>query len=248
MKMLAELLDTLPDGPVLEVRIGLHWTAVIVETGGVQRCGLASTWGSGGHHRDGPDVPQAGQLTNYSGLELAGLALLDQPTLASVGVAALNALLPRHPELWVETNAEEELAARGAGKRVVLVGHFPFVARLRERVGELVVLEQDPGPGDLPAVAASDYIPLAQVVAITGMTLVNHTLEGLLALCPPDAYVLVLGPSTPLSPALFNHGIDLLSGAVVTAVEPVLRILSQGGNFRQMHRAGVRLVSMRNAG
>jgi hypothetical protein len=76
------------------------------------------------------------------------------------------------------------------------------------------------------------------------MTLINHTLEGLLALCPPEAFVIVLGPSTPLTPLLFDHGVDILSGAVVTAIEPVLRIVSQGGNFRQVHRAGIRLVNM----
>ena len=125
-----------------------------------------------------------------------------------------------------------------------MVGRFPFVPRLRPRVGELVVLEQDPGPDDLPADQAPEILPGAEVVAITGMTLINHTLEGLLALCSPETFVILLGPSTPLAPLLFDYGVDILSGAVVTAIEPVLRIVSQGGNFRQVHRAGIRLVNM----
>jgi uncharacterized protein (DUF4213/DUF364 family) len=124
------------------------------------------------------------------------------------------------------------------------VGHFPFVDRLRPRVGALQVLEMAPGPGDLPATAAPEVIPAADVVAITSMTFHNHTLEGLLALCAPGADVILLGPSTPLSPILYEYGVRALSGSVVTAIEPVLRLVSQGGNFRQVHKAGVRLVNM----
>jgi uncharacterized protein (DUF4213/DUF364 family) len=58
--------------------------------------------------------------------------------------------------------------------------------------------------------------------------------------------VLVLGPSTPLSPVLFDHGAHLLSGSVVEDIESVLRAVAQGANFRQVHRQGVRLVTMKN--
>jgi uncharacterized protein (DUF4213/DUF364 family) len=113
-------------------------------------------------------------------------------------------------------------------------------------VGTLQVLEQQPQGKDLPAEAASKVIPRADVVAITGTTLINHTFEELMALCRPEALVLVLGPSTPLSPILFDYGVHLLSGSVVEDVEAVLRAVSQGANFRQVHQHGVRLVTMQN--
>ena len=244
MQLLNEILSSLPDGEVRDVRLGLHWTVVVVETGGVLRCGLSATLFAPHGHDQGTDIPAAGHLEYCSGRELAELALSQHPTQASVGVAAINALLPRQTQLWSEDNAEEVIARQGKGKRVAMVGRFPFVPRLRPRVGELVVLEQDPGPDDLPADQAPEILPGAEVVAITGMTLINHTLEGLLALCSPETFVILLGPSTPLAPLLFDYGVDVLSGAVVTAIEPVLRIVSQGGNFRQVHRAGIRLVNM----
>jgi uncharacterized protein (DUF4213/DUF364 family) len=244
MQILSDILSSLPDGEVRDVRLGLHWTVVVVETGGVLRCGLSSTLFAPHRHDQGPDIPLAGHLEYCSGLELADLALSPHPTQASVGIAAINALLPRKTQLWSEDNAEEVIAGQGHGKRVVMVGRFPFVPRLRPRVGELWVLEQDPGPDDLPADQAPQVLPAAEVVAITGMTLINHTLEGLLALCSPKAFVILLGPSTPLTPLLFDYGVDILSGAVVTAIEPVQRIVAQGGNFRQVHRAGIRLVNM----
>jgi len=243
MHLVDQLLAGLPDGEVEEVRIGLHWTAVVVEAHGEPRCGLASTV-AGGHEHGTEDVPQAGDLQACSGLELAALIRRDEPALRSVGVAALNALLPRQPDDWVDRNAGEVIAQHGANKEVVLVGHFPFIPRLRERVGRLHVLEQDPGPDELPAGAAEDVMPRADVAAITSMTLINQTLEDLLGLCRPDARVILLGPSTPLSPVLFDHGVDLLCGSIVTGIEPVLRTVGQGGVFRQVHKAGVRLVAV----
>ena len=65
-----------------------------------------------------------------------------------------------------------------------------------------------------------------------------------MALCSPEALVLVLGPSTPLSPVLFRYGVHILSGSVVEDVEAVLQAVSQGANFRQVHRYGVRLVTI----
>lgn len=244
MKLLKNILQTLPDGNTLDVRIGLHWTAVVVETGGVRQCGLASTLSDHQHHHTEPDMPEAGGLERFSGLELAEMALIGNSLRASVGLAAINALLPRQPDLWREDNAEEVIARLGLGKRVALIGSFPFVPSLRQRVGELVVIDQHPAPGDLPAEAAAEALPQADVVALTGMTLSNHTFEPLLEMCNPKAALIVLGPTTPLSPLLFEAGVSVISGSVVVDIDSVLRTVSQGGNFRQVHRAGVRLVNI----
>lgn len=242
--LLDDLLSSLLPGNIISVLIGLHWTAVVSETEGGLRCGLASTLSSPYTHHGQPNVPQAGQLERLSGLELASLVQSDEPALASVGVAAINALLPDHLDAGIDLNAEEVLVHRGVGKTVAIIGHFPFVDRLRSRVGELVVLEQNPQPGDLPANMAREILPQAKVVAISGTTLINHTLDSLLALCSAEALIIMVGPSTPLSLVLFDHGIDILCGSVVTSVDEVLKTIGQGGNFRQVHRAGVRTVTM----
>ncbi len=245
MELIDNLLATLPDGVVQELRVGAFWTAVIVEVAGRRRCGLASTIREENHHHGGgPAVRDAGQLAAGGVRELAELAHSPRPMEAAIGMATINALLPAHEELWTELNAEEVIAQHGAGKRVAIVGHFPFISRLREQVATLWVLEQQPQGDDLPAQSASVVIPKADVVAITGTTLLNHTFQELLSLCRPEALVLVLGPSTPLSPIMFDHGVHILSGAVVEDIEAVLRAVSQGANFRQVRRQGVRLVTM----
>lgn len=245
---LNRIVDTLEEGAIVEVLIGNRWTAVVADVGGERRCGLASTVSGDHYHHGRPEVPAAGRLHQQAARELAALACSEKPTLAGVGLAMINALLPRRPEQWVTLNAEEVIASRGAGKKVALIGHFPFVRRLHERVGELAVLEKNPRPGDLPASAAPAVLAEADVVALTSMTIHNHTLPELLGCCMPDALVIMLGPSTPLSPVLFGDGVDILCGSLVTAIEPVLRTVGQGGNFRQVHQAGVRTVTMTRPG
>ena len=49
----------------------------------------------------------------------------------------------------------------------------------------------------------------------TSTAIINHSIGGLLSLCRPDARVMLLGPSTPLTPVLFKHGIFCLSGTRV---------------------------------
>ncbi len=241
---LSKVLDTLDWGVIADVLIGRHWAAVVADIAGQRRCGLASMTGGDHDHHGKAEVPAAGRLHEQPALELAMLACSEQPALASVGLATINALLPPQPERWATLNAEEVIATQGAGKKVALIGHFPFVPRLEARVGELSVLEEHPQPGDLPVSAAPRVLDGADVVALTSMTIHNHTLPDLLRLCRPEALIILLGPSTPLSPVLFEHGVDILCGSVVTDIEAVLRVVGQGGNFRQIHRAGVRTVTM----
>jgi len=88
----------------------------------------------------------------------------------------------------------------------------------------------------------SSVIPQADVVAITGTALINHTFGELVSLCRPDAYVIVLGGSTPLSPVLFHYGVHAVSGTRVVDIPAVLQAVSQGATFRQI--PGKRLLTM----
>ncbi len=168
--------------------------------------------------------------------------ILDDLLEASIGVAAINSLVALDESQAVEINAAEVLAEQGSGKNVALVGHFPFIDKLRPVVGQLWVIEQYPAEGEYPAEAAADLIPFAQMVAITGSALINHTLDSLLGLCNPGALVILLGPSTPLTPLLFNHGISILSGSRVVDEAAVLRTVGQGASFQQVE--GVRLMTL----
>jgi uncharacterized protein (DUF4213/DUF364 family) len=238
-RILETLLADLPSDPVpvRGVYVGVHWTMVCS-----RRCGLAATMTATdvphGSHR----VRDVGRLHTKSAQELAAWLTSANPLEASIGLAAYNSLLPLEGLPFQELNAAEVLKHRGAGHNVAIVGHFPFVNDLRPFVRNLWVLELHPAPGDLPASAAPEVLPHAEVIAITATTLINHTLEGLLALCPPQAWIMLLGPSTPLTPRLFEFGFAILSGACVEDEAAALLSIQQGAAFPQVQ--GVRLLTL----
>lgn len=227
------------DDSVKEVRACMFWTAVVSK-----RCGLASTLREEGPHHVKNPVPEAGLLTMKTALELALYANSASLPEASIGLAAVNSLIDIDHERCAEKNALEILKEKSQGKRVAIVGHFPFIPKLRQVASEVRVLEKRPTQDDLPESEAADVLAKAEVVGITGTTLINHTFEGLMDLCK-GKFVVVLGPSTPLSPVLFDYGVDALSGIEVINADSVLHSISEGASFRQVSKGGgVRLLSM----
>jgi uncharacterized protein (DUF4213/DUF364 family) len=235
--ILDELLGSVrEDAAVRSVLVGAHCTAVCS-----RRCGLASTMRGCPPHGE-ETVRDVGRLHTKSARELAEYARSANPLEASIGMAALNSLLPPDWGAAADRNALAVLAGKGAGKKVALVGHFPFVPELERRVGTLRVLELCPADGDWPAAAASDLIPQADVVGLTSSALINHTFDALLSLCRPEAFVVALGPTTPFSPVMFDHGIRVLAGSDVIGEAEALHTLGQGASFREIR--GVRRIAL----
>ena len=246
MSITTELIETLLPGKVQAVQVGFSRTAVVVETDEGLRCGLAATLSNPDFdHRCSFPVRDAGHLHEMSCTDLAALVESPSFTEVSIGLATINALLPRCPAQWADLNADDYLAEHGAGRNVAVVGHFPFVDRLKTLAKQTWVLELVPKPGDFPAQAAPNIIPQADVVAITATTLINKTFQGLIELCRSDARVVLIGPSTPLSPVLHKHGVSVLSGTIVTDPQFTLRGIAQGISFHQLRQEqAVRLVTI----
>jgi uncharacterized protein (DUF4213/DUF364 family) len=228
------------DASVRQVVVGAFWTAVALETEPV-RCGLASTLRPAAHPNR-PPIGETGSMLDLSGRELACWLHSDSTLEASTGMAAFNALLEVDPAACTEVNAADIIEERGAGRRVAIVGHFPFIERIRRVAAHCDVLELDPRPGDLPAGRAVEVLPQADVVALTGTSIINHTFDDLAQLCAPDAFVVVLGGSAPLTPVLFGFGVDAVAGTLVVDWERAVATISQGATFRQI--GGKRLLVM----
>ena len=241
MKILDDLLASLDTGAeVRDIRQGLFHTAVLTRS-----CGLASTLTRDALKQQAPHRPlveEAGALLEKSAGELAALARSERLPEAAIGMAAINSLLEVDRERCRELNAGDLIAEKGAGKRIVIVGHFPFIESLREIAGDLRVVEKNPQPGDHVEEEAGRLLPEAEVVGITGTSLTNHTFEEIIGACHPGAFVVVLGDTTPLSPILFDHGVDAISGTLVVDEDLALRGVSQGATFRQI--GGKRLLTM----
>ena len=240
MNILNHLLSKV-DGecPVRDIRLGVFHTAVVS-----RYCGLAATLPRDALRQPPPMVKAPGELLKWSAGEVARLALSSSILEAAMGMAALNSLLEVDEGACLEVNAAELILEKGAGRAVAIVGHFPLLPRVREAARECWVLEKNPRVGDLPAEKAGEFLPRADVVAITGTSLTNHTLDGLLPLCRPDAYLILLGDTTPMSPILFEYGFAAVCGTRVADEALALSCVSQGATFRQIR--GVRRLTLLN--
>lgn len=243
MKIIDDIISTIGEDVrgmlVKEVRIGPFWTGVWSKYGG-----LASTTFT---HEPAmpPPLKEAGHLTEKTILELCNYANYNCLLMASVGMAAINSAIEVDLKQCQDINAAEVLYEKGKDKKVVIVGHFPFVNKLRRLTKELWVVERRPQNGDIPASEAERVIPQADIIAITGTALINGTMGELLSWCPKKSIVMVLGATTPLSPVWFDYGVDFISGARVTDPELVLRLISEGVVFKQIHSRGVKLLTIR---
>jgi uncharacterized protein (DUF4213/DUF364 family) len=204
-----------------------------------KHCGLASTF-----HEPHPyhrAVKSAGSLTGLPASELAQYASSDNVLEASIGMAAINSLIDIDEARCVTENALDVLARKGRGKNIAIVGRFPWTPKLRAVAKELWVIEQNPREEELPAEAAEDVLPQADVVGLTGTSFINHTVDRLLDLSK-NSFVVIVGPTTPLSPVLFDYGVDILAGTKVVEPDKTIRSISQGAIFSQVK--GVKLVTM----
>jgi uncharacterized protein (DUF4213/DUF364 family) len=127
MNLLAKLLETLPTEPVpvRKIIIGVHWTLV-----SSKYCGLGSTMVCEGPHGHS-QIRDVGVLHKKSTQELAQWILSDNLLEASIGIAALNSLLDVDESQMEQVNAAEVIARESKDKNLVVVGHFPFVERMK---------------------------------------------------------------------------------------------------------------------
>jgi len=241
LKILDDLILSLKgnDFPVKDVHTCVFWTAVMSK-----HCGLSSTFREDGpsHERGVRDV---GRLTQKTAFELAEYAKSKSLLEASIGMATINSLIDIEESRCIEKNAFEIILEKGQESNVAIVGHFPWIPKLKERIKNLWVLEQRLREGDLPAQEADRILPQCDVVGITGTSFINHTLEGLLNLCK-KAFIILIGPTSPLSPILFDHGIDATCGSKIVDPDKLIRSISEGATFKDVK--GVRLLTLTKGG
>jgi len=190
-------------------------------------------------------VPFPGRLKGRPAAELMQDALSEDGLRRALGIATLNALAEvcwrrrPHPGVDLLTGADAfEASEINADQRVVIVGAFgPLLKRLKRRGQAFLVLEQNPAmlrpeemPFYRPAEMAPEIVPEADVLLITGATLLNDTLEDLLAWARPEARVTVVGPTVGMLPDPFlARGVDVLGSVHITDPDAFLDLIAEGG-------------------
>lgn len=236
MSFLESLLSLVPEEgiPVRNVVMGPFWTLVETAAG----TGLASTQFAEGptHGRHSQHMPGAGHLTALTARTLAENTREPPSPARSVGLAALNALLPPPgPDSNLsEANASEWLRARGRGKRIAVVGWFPFIDSLLADGYNLDIFEKDPATGYALTPDRVRRLATCDLLCITAATLLNDTLDPILAAVPHGAQKILVGPSSPLTQATLSIGFDAVCGAEVSDSAPLIPLIQQGACFRQL--------------
>jgi uncharacterized protein len=182
----------------------------------------------------------------------------------TVGIATLDALADLcwqrrlHPdvELGPGIDAFDATDIRH-GDNVVVVGAFvPFFEGAEAPRPSFLDTRQDPAtlkadelPFFRPAEQTAEILRDADVVLITGSTLVNNTLEHLLALSRPEARVTVVGPTVGMLPdAFLARGADVLGCVRITEPDAFLDLLAEGGSgYHFFGRSAQKLVLARRS-
>lgn len=213
--------------------VGLFYTAVMLENNYV---GLCYTPKEDIGHLAGRPRPS---FRGAGALETARLANSLNMVERAVGIATLNALSQYLMELegydrQFGIDASDALKLHRQD-HVAVVGYIkPLVAKLKVKVRELRVLERNPQMrGDaLPDTLAEIIVPKADVVIISGASMVNATLDRLLELSKRARLTAVVGPTASMLPEpLFQRGANVVAG-VQAKGSKVLDAVSEARTFR----------------
>jgi uncharacterized protein len=214
---------------IKDVRIGLGYTAVQLETG---HAGVS--WTPTEPSESCTHFSAAGKLAGSPAQELLALLMHESSGLArTIGLATANAILASRPH---STAIQEEVIASlkiTSSDHVAMVGYFgPIIGALKKTGCRLDIVELDPqfAKDTIASQQGKEALAVCTVAIITGTTLINGTFDEIAsALGNPRAAVL-LGPSTPLcSEAFRGTKITHIAGSRVVNAEAVLRIVSEGG-------------------
>jgi uncharacterized protein (DUF4213/DUF364 family) len=164
----------------------------------------------------------------------------------TLGIATLNALSTscwqrmndKGYEIEIGKDAFDDLNLRSGMKAVVVGALIPIIRKLMDVDADFRILEMDPAtirererPYFAEAGRAAEFVPHADLLVITGTTVLNDTLHELLDLAKPGAQIIVTGPTASMLPdAFFSRGVTTLGGIMVTKPDALLDIISEAGS------------------
>ncbi len=170
----------------------------------------------------------------------------SEPLKVAVAVATLNALssLYLFGEQGEAYNIKTGMDALDAldlqrERTVSVVGAIiPALRLLKAGNSTWWVIEED--PRTLKGDEISHYVPFSRsekqitesdLLVITGVTLLNRTLEWILDRARPDAEIAVMGPTASMLPdVLFERNVSLIGGVRVKNPDALLDLLAMGGS------------------
>ncbi|MGD0341848.1 MAG: DUF364 domain-containing protein [Bacteroidales bacterium] len=230
------------DLTIKDVIIGLHLTAVRLSD---DSFGVASTLtddhpNCAKESRDYGDFSPSkikGQRISYLFETLNGSSVVF-----TLKIAVLNAIssgLISSGKYTVFKNCDPvDLIDLSSRKTITIVGAFhSYIRKISETNNRLYVLELNKNalyPDEMqfyiPAVEYPKVFQGSDVVIITGLTLVNNSIDNLLSAIPQKARVIVTGPSSSIIPdILFANNVEIIGATHITKPDVLFDIVSEAG-------------------
>lgn len=191
-------------------------------------------------------MPDSGRMRGKGVAHFMEGRFAGNPLQRTIAIAMLNALSETcrqaglfgpHEYLVGADPMDDEQIPPGA-YTVVIGALLPYLKMLRTQQRRYGILELDPRtlkeeekPHYIEPERADEAIARADYLLITGTTLVNDTLEGILSRRKQGAKVVLVGPTASLFPdALFAHGIHSMGGITVTEPDGLLDVIAEAGS------------------
>lgn len=191
-------------------------------------------------------MPQSGKLRGQKALSMLEDLASPRPLKKAIAIAVLNALSetcrPLHPDdsyqYLLAADPVDFLYLPPDSYTVVVGALVPYFKLLKKNKNAFGILEldirtlkEDELPYYIEPEKADEAVAQADILIITGTTLLNDTLEGLLAKRKKGAKAIVVGPTVSMLPnAFFKRGVAGLGGVTVTKADGLLDIIEEAGS------------------
>lgn len=209
-------------------------------------------------------MPSSGKLKGQPVSYFLDKLAHDRPLEKAMSIAVLNALSascwrkapPEDYHVEFGTDPVDGLEIPEDALVVVIGALVPYLKMLKARKQPFHILEKDTRtlkpeeiPYFVPPERANEVISRADFLIVTGTTVLNDTLEGILNQVRPGAEVVLVGPTASMLPeAFFRRGVRAIGSIAVTDPDALLDILAEAGSGYHFYgKSAERLVVSRQA-
>lgn len=234
--------DIIENLTIADIRIGVFMTAVRLSD---NSCGTSSTFVDESLHC----VKSRRDYGDFSPLNIRGKKVSDlfetekeSRLLLTLKIAVLNAISTKIISTGnyriIENCDPFELIDLNNEKTITIVGAFhSYIKQIAKTRNRLFVLELNKDA--LTDEHKKYYVPAAEytrvfnesdIIIITGLTLVNKTIDNLLTAIPENRTTIVTGPSSSIIPdVLFVNKVNIIGSTRITKPDVLFDLVSEAG-------------------
>jgi hypothetical protein len=207
-----------------EVHLFEHW--VVVKAG---RYEMSTRFAPATGLTENPGDTWLGDLIGRKVAEIAREHLASNEALKiAVGMACLKCVIPP-VAVFSGSSAMDRFSEETKTRPSCFIGHFHDAEKWRDEGRPVSIVELLPRAGDIHWDDSRAALSRAELVFMTGLTLVNRTFGEVIRRTPNAAVRVIMGPTVPLAPSLFRLGLHWLGASRIVDAQKALRYFGMGG-------------------